>query len=127
MTSPEWEYFSFYFGNASWPSEAVWRESRETGERQLLIMASTGRRTVDELRAIWEDARSDHTVDPHYTSWTVRAHGWDESYELHALRYWMKFDDEAEARETWAMHEKWDGMGAAPMKNLRDFTVLNEE
>lgn len=126
MVSTGWECLSFYFGNATWPSEAVWRRNLETGERQLLITASTGRRTVDELRAIWEADRSDHTVDPYYTTWTARTHGSDETYDLHALWYWMRFDDEAEAQETWDMHLKWDKLGGKPFQ-FTGGTALNEE
>ncbi len=98
-----WKYWSFYFGNANWPSDALWRINPETGERHLLVCAGVGRKTVYELRKMWEsfqepspDIRG-RLVEPHYVSWDAPyAHG-----ELHELRYWFIYDDKDAEQDEW--------------------------
>ena len=97
--SSEWDYFSFYFGNAVYPSDAIWRENRETGERQALVYATAGEESVEWLRNWWERVVTDRMIDPHYVTWEKRPPREGEDPNWYALRYWFTYPDEESALE----------------------------
>jgi hypothetical protein len=116
MSDTQWEYASFYFGNAVYPSDAIWRTNTETGERQVMVYATVGRESVDELREWWEEHRTERTIDPHYSSWK------SEDKEYHALRYWLTFPDDIAAQGEWDRDAK--GGGPASKTEYSEGTAL---
>lgn len=122
-----WEYFSFYFGNACYPSEAIWRRNVVTGARQALVSATAGEESVEWLRNWWERVVTDRMIDPHYVTWEKRPTHWGEDPNWYALRYWFTYPDEESAQEAWDRDEKIAMGGKASPFLYKDGTALYEE
>ncbi len=127
MTDTEWEYFSFYFGSACYPSDAIWRRNVATGELQALVYATAGEESVEWLRDWWDSVLSDRAIQPHYVTWEKHPSRKGEDPNWYALRYWFTYPDIETAQGVWDEHAKIAmGGNAAPFR-YEGGTALYEE
>lgn len=107
--STDWEYEYFYYGNASYPSDSIWRKS---GDEYYSLVEISAVNSIDDARVLWSYFDDRNWVEPFMRSfnnsnllfldaWSLRN---EESYRNAMRGAWAMPDgsfDLNKANETW--------------------------